>query len=66
MSWAKAKRDAEKWLDALHLPKVKGTAVDLSDKGATLQADGLYREMILKAARRILVSRGATHISLPE
>jgi hypothetical protein len=40
--------------------------INLTDKGDTLKAEGKYREMILEAARRKLVKRGAKDIYLPK
>lgn len=42
-----------------------GRTIDLSAKGDTLKAEGNFRRMVLEAARRKLVKRGAREIILP-
>jgi hypothetical protein len=42
-----------------------GQTVDLSAKGETLPFEGDFRRMVLEAARRKLVKRGAKEIILP-
>lgn len=42
-----------------------GKTVDLSQKGDTLTYEGEFRKMVLEAARRKLVKRGAKEIILP-
>lgn len=66
MSWQEAKQLAEAWIEELNLGKVKGRYIDIHDKGATLVATGEYRRMILEAAKRVLKSRGATSVWLPD
>lgn len=65
MSWQKARREAETWIESLKLGKVRGKAVDLSAHGGSLAAEGAYRAMILQAAGRLLAARGAKDVILP-
>ena len=43
-----------------------GKTVDLSQHGETLEYEGEFRRMVLEAARRKLVKRGAKDIKVPQ
>lgn len=63
MSWEQARRDAEKWIQKMGLPKsVQGEHINLEDYSSSLPADLKegYRVMVLGAAKRILEKRGAS------
>lgn len=65
VSWKDAQREARHWIDSLNLQKVKGRLIDLREPAKKLQFQGHFRTMVLRAAERLLVTRGATAI-LPE
>ena len=65
MSWAKAKGEADRWLQSLQLGKLKGQSVDLREPAKTLAFEGKFRTMVLQAAARQLKASGATAI-LPD
>jgi hypothetical protein len=65
MSWQKAQREARHWIDSLNLQNVKGRLIDLREPASQLHFQGQFRVMVLRAAERLLVSRGATPI-LPD
>jgi hypothetical protein len=63
MSWAKAQEEAAAWLRTLPLPaSVKGDIVDLRPHLASLKTEGGFRHMVLRAADRALVKRGAIRV----
>lgn len=61
MSWQNAKEEARRWTDRLQLPRaMKNQAFDLSaaSRGKIpLRFEGVYRLMILRAAKRVLAAR---------
>lgn len=60
MTWQNAKIEAEKWIHSLDLPEdMKGQTVKLGELGKDLPFEGQFREMVLRAAARLLKSRGA-------
>jgi hypothetical protein len=60
MSWETAKKDASAWVKSFKLPTdLKGKIVDLKKRAEDLPYEGEYREMVLRAAARILKQRGA-------
>jgi len=60
MSWIAAKKSAAEWLQGLNLPeKMDGRIIDLEELGQTLNCDGAFRIMVLRAATRELRRRGA-------
>ncbi len=60
MPWKDAKEEAEKWVESLNLPQdLKGHVIDLHELGESLGFEGEYREMVLRAAARILKKRRA-------
>jgi hypothetical protein len=60
VSWERALRDAERWIQTLPLPKpIKGQFVNLDNFSASLSIDGNYRIIVLRAAKRLLEKRGA-------
>lgn len=65
MSWEKAQHEARHWIDSLNLQNVKGRLIDLREPAKTLRFQGQFRLMVLRAAERLLVKRGATAI-LPD
>ena len=66
VGWQDAQEAASEWLGTLRLGRdLTGKSVDLSDKGDTLSVTGDFRRMVLEAARRKLVKRGAKEIILP-
>lgn len=69
LSWREARQTAAEWLAASGFQKkreVKGLVIDLTPFGSTLQATGKFREMTLQAASRLLKSRGADSVLLPD
>lgn len=66
IGWQDAQEAASAWLGSLRLGRdLTGKVVDLSTRGASLEATGEFRRMVLEAARRKLVKRGAKEIILP-
>lgn len=69
LSWREARQTAAEWLAASGYQKkrsVKGLTVDLTTFGPTLEATGKFRQMALQAASRLLKSRGAESVLLPD
>lgn len=69
LSWREARQTAADWLAANGFQKkreVKGLVIDLKPFGSSLQATGKFREMTLQAASRLLKSRGADSVLLPD
>jgi hypothetical protein len=61
MSWNDAKISAVDWLRGLNLPgNLRGQIIDLQQLGVRLEAQGVFRQMVLRAAARELRQRGAT------
>ena len=63
MSWADAKKEARRWVDSLNLPtkSMRGKQIDLNARTAGLaHYEAKYRTMIIRAAKRLLYSRGVT------
>jgi hypothetical protein len=62
MSWQRAREEANRWIDRMQISRaMQGQAMNLSEmsRGKTpLAHQGLFRLMILRAAKRILVGRG--------
>lgn len=68
MSWQKARKDAQRWLDTLQLQtsKLKGQKIDLTVQARSLRGEPLYVAMMIEAAKRILYKRGIiAEITLP-
>ena len=70
LSWENAQKDARRWVDSLNIPtrSLKGKAVDLTTQAlalAKVYPEPKYRTMIIRAARRLLTSRGVT-ATIPE
>jgi len=60
MSWSDAKTKAAEWLRGLKLPgNLQGQIIDLKGLGEQLEAQGTFRDMVLRAAARELRHRGA-------
>ena len=60
MSWKDAKKTAEEWIEEMHLPKdLTGKSIELKKLAEKLPHQGVYREMIVRAATRLLRQRGA-------
>lgn len=60
MSWKDAKKQAADWLRELRLAEnLHGQTIDLASLGVKLECDGIYRQMVLRAAGRELRHRGA-------
>lgn len=60
MSWKEAKTHAHEWLKAMNLPEdLTGQTLDLLELAATLECQGAFRVMVLRAAARELRHRGA-------
>lgn len=54
-------RDAERWTQKLPLPKpIKGEHINLDEFADSLDTQGNYRILVLRAAKRLLEKRGAT------
>lgn len=66
MNWKAAKAAAEQWIDKLQLGPIRGLPVDISGRGATLPHAGDDRIVVLRAAERVLVKRGATRVIMPQ
>lgn len=61
MSWDRALRDAERWIQKIGLPKpLSGEHINLDDFAESLPYSGGYRIIVLGAAKRLLEKRGAT------
>ena len=59
MSWQQAKQEAARWVDRMQLPKsMRGQSVNLSERSRDLKFSGVYRLMVLRAAKRALAARG--------
>lgn len=65
VSWKDAQKEARHWIDSLNLQNVKGRLIDLREPAKKLTFKGHFRTMVLRAAERLLVSRGATAL-LPD
>jgi hypothetical protein len=59
VSWKDAQREARHWIDSLNLRDFKGTLVDLREPAKQLTFQGHFRVMVLRAAERLLKTRGA-------
>ncbi len=60
MSWKDAKKTAEAWVAGMSLPKnLTGKSINLKQLAENLPQQGVYREMIVRAATRLLRQRGA-------
>jgi hypothetical protein len=65
LSWQAAREAAAEFLAKAGFPKrvdVSKQVIDLRPHLELLEADGPWRAMVLQAAARILVSRGADHV----
>lgn len=64
MSWQSARKEAQRWLDTLNLPtkQMRGQTINLSAQAANLRGEAKYVAMIIRAAKRILESRGVVAI----
>ena len=65
MSWKDAQREARRWIDGMNIQKPKGRLIDLREPAKKLTFQGDFRTMVLRAAERLVVKRGATAI-LPD
>ncbi len=65
MSWKDAQREARHWIDGMNIENPQGRLIDLRGSAKKLTFQGHFRLMVLRAAERLLVKRGATAI-LPE
>ena len=67
MSWERAKREAQRWVDGLNLPtkSMQGQTVDLTEQARSLNFEPKFRVMVIRAAKRLLTSRGVTPV-IPE
>lgn len=65
MSWKEAQREARHWIDGLNLTNVRGRLIDLREPAKQLRFQGEFRTMVLRAAERLLKTRGATAL-LPD
>ena len=60
MSWKDAKKTAEEWVGQMGLPKdLTGKSINIKQLAEKLPQQGVYREMIVRAATRLLRQRGA-------
>jgi hypothetical protein len=60
MPWKDAKEEAIKWIDSLDLPQdLTGHSIDLRELGRGLPFEGTFKEMVLRAAFRMLKKRKA-------
>ena len=60
MSWDDAQREARRWIDGLNIPSksLQGKSINLSMEAAELKFEPKFRTMVIRAARRLLKSRG--------
>lgn len=67
MSWERAKKEAQRWVDGLNLPtrSLRGQTVDLSEQAKSLKFEAKFRIMVIRAAKRLLETRGITAV-IPE
>lgn len=65
MSWHIAKKEARHWIDSQNLHDVRGRLIDLREAAHSLRFQGHFRLMVLRAAERLLKTRGAVAI-LPD
>ncbi|HEV7405192.1 MAG TPA: hypothetical protein VGO11_19770 [Chthoniobacteraceae bacterium] len=65
MSWQKARQEAEMWITQMKLAKVKGEYLDLKPYAGALAHKGAFKNMVIQAARRILLAKGAKRVDLP-
>lgn len=64
MAWQDAKEEAEIWIEGLNLPEdLSDQTIDLRELAESLPHEGEFREMIIRAAARILKKRRAKIIS---
>lgn len=59
MSWQRAQKEARRWIDSLNLRAARGRLIDLREPAAALPFTGQFRQMVLRAAARLLKTRGA-------
>jgi hypothetical protein len=65
MSWNIAKKEARHWIDSLNLQNISGRLIDLREPAQSLRFSGHFRLMVLRAAERLLKTRGAVAL-LPD
>jgi len=66
LSWEDAVHEAGEWIGSLHLGRdLTGKTVDLTEAVKALRFEGVFRDMVIDAARRKLKKRGAKEIILP-
>ena len=65
VSWKRAQQEAQRWIDSMNLQNVKGRLIDLREPAKSLTFQGEFRTMVLRAAERLLKTRGATAL-LPD
>ncbi len=60
MSWQRARKEAQRWIDTLNLAtrQMKGQKIDLNTRAADLRMEPKFRAMVIRAAKRILKARG--------
>lgn len=64
MSWERAQKEARRWVDGLNLPTrfMQGKTVDLTAQAAALKLEPKFKLMVLRAAKRLLKTRGVEAI----
>lgn len=66
MSWKDAQDEAAKWLGTLKLGRdLFRQTIDLREPAKSMPYEGKFRDMVLEAARRKLIKRGAKEVILP-
>jgi len=65
MNWSIAKKEARNWIDNLNLQNVRGRLIDLREPAKMLRFSGHSRLMVVRAAERLLKTRGAAAL-LPD
>ncbi len=67
MSWDRAQKEAQRWVDSLNLAtkSMQGQSVDLTEQAKSLKFEPKFRVMVIRAAKRLLTKRGVTPV-IPE
>ena len=68
MSWKQAQQEADNWLSRVGYKKLMrpGEMLDLRPYGHLITQEGLFRVMVIEAARRRLKSKDITDVAFPE
>lgn len=60
MSWERARKEAQRWVDGLNLPtkSLRDQNIDLNERAKALRFEPKFKLMVIRAAKRLLQSRG--------